>query len=281
MNPKLLLCLALVLCSGLFGCSSIDHQSANSNQPPPHLYLHLIASSFAYPKPPRLILSARVPLSSDFDIPMVDNRHLDGRIDPRNEDYFGHFQARLCSGTNVFDGNVELEKRYTLWPQPYDVKAPFICQPLFILSSNPDPKSFLEQQAAAEKKQWHFDNPLTARQLARVKKQFKLMRPGMTKDEVFALLGLSRYRSRLLPGCFFSPKLNRSTYKVADGEILTLVFDYTGYDKTNRLELANGEHIMMLDLTGTHTNRLVIEAQLGMETWPKENGVSNAPPVWH
>lgn len=275
MKPKTLLCLALVLSGWLFGCSSIDHHSASSKQPTRHLYLHLIASSFAYPKPPWLILSAPVPLSSDFDIPMDDNQHLTGRVEPRNGKLFVRFQGALCSGMNVFEGEVELEKQDMPGPQPYDLRVPFICQPLFILSSNPDPKSFLEQQAAAEKKQWHLDNPLTARQLAKVKKQFKLMRPGMTKDEVFALLGLSRYRGRLHSSNPFLHHMSERDYQLAEGERLWLSFDWTGYDKTNRIELANGEHLMMLDFTGTHTNRLVVRAELDTVT-----RVGNASPVW-
>ena len=152
MNPKISLCLALVLGGGLIACFSIEHQAAKSKQLPPDLYLHLFVS-FVYPEPPQMILSAPIHFSSDFDIPMDDNQHLKGRIEPRNGILFVHFQGGLCSGMNVFDGGVELERRYEPWPQPYDDKAPFICQPHFILSSTSNPKSFLKQQADAEEKE--------------------------------------------------------------------------------------------------------------------------------
>jgi hypothetical protein len=169
MSYKLLLCLALVLGGGLCGCSSIDHHSANSKPSLPDLYLHLFAS-YIYPQPPRLIVSARIPLSTDFDIPTADGQHLLGRIEPQNGKFFIYFRVPLYNGTNVFKGEATLEKRYEPWPQPYDDKIPFLYQPHFVLSSNPNPKSFLKRQAAAEREQWKHENPLTARQLAKVKK---------------------------------------------------------------------------------------------------------------
>ena len=177
MKPKLILCLALVLSGGLFGCSSFDHRSANSKPSTPNLYLHLFAS-FVYPKQPRLIVSAPIPRSGDFDISMDDNQPLKGRIEIRSGIIFLHFQCGLCDGTNVFDGEVELEKGYTPWPQPYDEKAPFICQPHFVLSTNSSPKSFLKQQAIVEKKQWKLDSTSPA------SKYFEAFLAGCNTNEV-------------------------------------------------------------------------------------------------
>jgi hypothetical protein len=276
MKPKIILCLALVLSGGLFGCSSIGHHSADSKQSRPDLYLHLYASSVDYPEPPHLILSAPIHLSSDFDIPMDDNQRLKGRIEPRNGKFFVYFKGRLCSGTNVFDDEVELEKIYEPGPQPYDVKAPFICQPMFVLSLNSNPKSFLKRQAAAEKKQWHLENPLTARQLAEVKRRFHFMRAGMTKSEVFAMLGLSRYRNRLLPGSAYrSNDWNRESYQLVNRErlVLLLLFEYTG-NKTDRIVVqADGKFLWpRLDPADYKKNRAVIQVQLGSEIWSKEDG---------
>ena len=131
---------------------------------------------------------------------MADGQHLLGQIQPRNEIFSVYFKVRLCDRNLLFNEEVELEKRYEPWPQRYDENAPFICQPRFVLSANPSPKSFLKQQAAAEKKEWERENPLTARQLAEVKRKFHFMRPGMTRDEVFSMLGLSGY---LLPSSPF------------------------------------------------------------------------------
>jgi len=257
MKPKLILGLALVLSTMMFGCSAFDNRSANSKPSTADLYLHLFAS-FVYPEQPRLIVSAPIPRSGDFDISMDDNQHLKGRIELRNGIIFLHFQCGLCDGTNVFDGEVELEKRYEPWPQPYDEKAPFICQPHFVLTSNPSPKSFLKQQATAEKKYWERENPLTARQLAEVKRKFHLMRPGMTKDEVFSMLGLSGY---LLPSSPFNPKFDLGDYQLADGEDLMLFFDNTGM-KTKNYQLADGEKVELLDYTSDTSHRLVIQAEL-------------------
>jgi hypothetical protein len=270
MKPKLILGLALVLSAMMFGCSAFDNRSANSKPSTPDLYLHLFAS-FVYPEQPRLIVSAPIPRSGDFDIPLADGQHLHGQIQPRNGIFFVYFKVRLCDGTNVFNEEVELEKRYEPWPQPYDEKAPFICQPHFVLSSNPSPKFFLKQQAAAEKKQWERENPLTARQLAEVKRKFHLMRPGMTKDEVFSMLGLSGY---LLPSSPFNPKFDIGDYQLADGERLMLFFDNTGM-KTKNYQLADGEKVELLDYTSDTSHRLVIQAELDTVIWS-----SNAPPVW-
>ena len=273
MNPKLLLCLALVLSAMMFGCSSSDHRLANSKPPTSDLYLHLFAS-FVYPEQPRPIGSAPIPRSGDFDISMDDNKPLKGRIELRSGIIILHFQCGLCDGTNVFDGEVELEKRYEPWPQPYDEKAPFICQPHFVLSSNPSPKSFLKQQATAEKKEWERENPLTARQLAEVKRKFHFMRPGMTRDEVFSMLGLSGYRNRLLPSNPFLTRPDIRGYQLADGERLMLFFDNTGM-KTKTYQLADGEKVELLDDTSDTSHRLVIHADLDTVAY-----FTNAPSMW-
>lgn len=273
MNPKLFLCLALVLSAGLFGCSSIDHRSANSKQSQPDLYLHLFAS-YIYPQPPGLILSAHIPLSTDFDIPMADGQHLVGRIEPRNGNFFVYFRVPLYDGTNVFNEEAELEKRYEPWPQPYDDKIPFSYQPHFVLSSNPNPKSFLKRQAAAEKELWERENPLTARQLAKVKRNFPLMRPGMTRDEIFSMLGLSGYQNRLLPSNPFLTRPDIGDYQLADNERLMLFFDNAGM-KTKKIQMADGHKFEALDYAGDTSHRLVIQAELDMRT-----SSSNAPSLW-
>jgi hypothetical protein len=182
MKSKLILGLALVLSGVLFGCSTSEQPSANSKPPPPDLYLHLIAS-FNYPEPPRLIVSSPIHRSSDFDILMDDHQHLKGHIEPRNGKFFVHFQGRLCSGINVFDGEVELEKREEPWPQPYDEKAPFVCQPHFILSSNSNPKPFLKRQADAEKN----SGSLETRSLAGAEQYFKQYLATCDTDEIRCL----------------------------------------------------------------------------------------------
>jgi hypothetical protein len=251
LKTKIILGLALVLDGGLVGCSSIDRPSIDSKLSP-ELYLHLFAS-YLYPQPPGLILSASVPLATDFDIPTSDGQRLQGHIQPRDGKYFVYFKVRLCSGTNVFNEEVELEKRCEPAPQPYDVKAPFVCQPHFVLSTNRNPQPFLKQQAAAEKKQWQLENPLTARQLAEVERKFHLMRAGMTKDEVFAMLGLSNYQNRLLPSNPFVTRWNRGDYQLATERRLVLRFDPAS----------------------NASSPLLIEAELDSVT-----SSSNAPSVW-
>jgi hypothetical protein len=273
MNSQITLCLALAFIGVSVGCASIDHHSANSQQSAPDLYLHFFAS-FVYPEPPRLIVSGAIPRSGDFDIPMADGQHLQGHIQPRRGNFFVYFKVRLCEGTNVFNDEVELEKRYEPGPQPYDEKAPFICQPHFVLSSNPNPKSFLKRQAAAEREEWERENPLTARQVAKVKRRLHLMRPGMTKDEVFSMLGLSGYQNRLLPDSPLSHKRNLAFYQLARGERLMLTFDDTGV-KTKSYSLADGEDVQMLDYASDTSHRLVIQAEFDTVIYS-----SNAPPVW-
>jgi hypothetical protein len=273
LKPKLLLCLALILSGGLPGCSSIDHHSANSKQSRPDLYLHLFAS-YIYPQPPRLILSAHIPLSTDFDIPMADGQHLVGRIEPRNGKFSVHFRVPLYDGTNVFNEEVELKKRYEPGPQPYDDKIPFSYQPHFVLSSNPNPKSFLKQQAAAEREQWMRKNPLTARQLAKVKRNFPFMRPGMTRDEVFSMLGLSGYQNRLFPSNPFLTRPDIRDYQLADNERLMLFFDNTGM-KTKQIQMSDEHKLDAWDYASDASHRLVTQAELDMIT-----SSSNAPSLW-
>src|SRR5258708_1562409 len=123
MNLILIVCLSLILSGGLLGCSTTDHRSgatvkseqkAASPLSALHtgmipasrdLYLHLF-SSFIYPEPPRLIVSAPIHPSADFYIPMSTSQHLTGRVESRNGKWFVHFQVGLCSGANVFDGEV-------------------------------------------------------------------------------------------------------------------------------------------------------------------------------
>jgi hypothetical protein len=281
MKSKIVLCFALVLSGGFVACTSTRHDAVAAKPSPPDLYLHLFAS-FVYPETPRLILSAPIQLASDFDIPMGGDQHLKGRVEPRNGKFQVQFSGRLCSGMNVFNDEVELEKRYEPGPQPYDDKAPFICQPHFVLSSNASPKPFLKQQAAAEKKFWELRNPLTARQVAGVKRQFHLMRPGLTRDEVFAILGLSRYQDRLGPSSFFrSSHLDIGDYQLAEGERLMLFFDHTGM-KTYEVRVPGlgpgleGLLLQFWDYTGNTSNRLVVRAELDTIIRP-----SNGPPVWH
>ena len=117
---------------------------------PPDLYLHVFAS-YVFPEAPRLVVSAPIHLGRDFDVLINDHQRVKGRIERRGFDCFAHFQGQLCSGPNVFDGEVEFEQRYEPWPRPYDAKAPFVCQPHFVLSTNSSPEPFLERQAAGEK----------------------------------------------------------------------------------------------------------------------------------
>ena len=208
-KPRLALCVGLILSGVLFGCSSIDHPFANSKRLPPDLHLQLFAC-FVYPEQSRLIVSAPIPRSGDFDIPMPDGQHLQGHIQPHHEKFLVSFKVRLYDGTNVFNDEVERERGYDPGLPPYDEKAPFIYQPCFVLSSNPSPKSFLKRLIAGEREEWERNNPLTARKLAVAKRKFRLMRPGMTKDQVFSMLDLSGYRNRLHSTRLFRSK--RSEY---------------------------------------------------------------------
>jgi hypothetical protein len=259
MNHKLLLCLALVLSGGSFGCSTAAHRSAGSSKP--DLYLHLIAS-YEYPKPPQLTASVPIYLSTNFDFLANNQQHLTGRVESRNGKYFAHFQIYLYDGTNVFDGEVELDKPDNPGTHPYNDKTPFIYQPLFILSRNSSAESFLKRQAAADKKEWRRWNPLTPQQIVSVKRKFNLMRPGMTENEAFAMVGLSSYRNCLLdPRMFRSNDWNSDDYQLADGEILSLEVDCSSISnyKTNFIY-------------GDHSNCIVVHAVLGTETWSKDAG---------
>jgi hypothetical protein len=160
MKPKLLLCFALVLSGGLFGCSSIDHPSANSKQ-------------------------------------------------PQVADFF-----------------------------PVET--------------------------------------LTVRQLAEVKKNFHLMRPGMTEDEVFSMLGLAGYQHRLFPANFSrSNDWGISDYQLTDNERLYLFLDNTGM-KTMKVQLPDGDKLEVWDYENSHvTNRLVIKAELDTMA-----SFSNSPATW-
>jgi len=270
-QQKLVCWLSLALNVVPADCSLADSRTPMEASPP--FYLHLFAS-YIYPKSPRLIVSAPIYPSANFDVLMDGDQHLTGRVEPRNGKLHVHLQGRLCSGTNVFDGEVELEKREEPGPQPYDVKAPFICQPHFILSANPDPKSFLKQQAAAEKKKWHLNTPLTASRLEKVKKQFKLMRPGMTKHQVFAMFHLFRYQNRLHASNPFLNHLDLVDYQLADGERLLLFFDNTGMG-SKTITLADGQQLEMVDYASDHSHRIVVQAELDTVT---RDG--NGQPSW-
>jgi len=145
-KPALSFCIALVSAGVLVAGCAISQTAASRN--PDRLYLHLFAS-FEHPRMPELIASVPIPATGNFDIPINNSQHLRGSIERRQEKIHLSFGLPLCSGSNVFDGEVELEKRYEPWPQPYDANAPYVCQPHFVLSSSSSPKLFLKQQTAA------------------------------------------------------------------------------------------------------------------------------------
>jgi hypothetical protein len=120
------------------------------------------------------------------------------------------------------------------------------------------------------------DNPLTARQLAEVKKNFHLMRPGMTEDEVFSMLGLAGYQHRLYPATFSrSNDWGMSDYQLAENEVLELFLDNTGM-KTTKVQLPDGDKLEVWDYENSHvTNRLVIKAELDTVAY-----FSNSPSIW-
>jgi len=117
---------------------------------------------------------------------------------------------------------------------------------------------------------------LTARQLAEVKKNFHLMRPGMTEDEVFSILGLAGYQHRLFPAHFSrSNDFDISDYQLADNERLFLFLDNTGM-KTMKVQLPDGDKLEVWDYDNSHvTNRLVIKAELDTAAY-----VSNSQSLW-
>ncbi|MDB6023900.1 MAG: hypothetical protein JWM68_123 [Verrucomicrobiales bacterium] len=139
----MILCLALIL-SGLSGCFTTAPQSG--------LYLHLLASP-AYPTPPKLILSIPIHLSEKIDVPLAKGQYLRGEIHSDGQKFIAHLEGYFCSYTNVFDGQVKPEERFTPWGQPYDSNAPFVCQPLFMLSSNRNANAFVRQQNKAQRKE--------------------------------------------------------------------------------------------------------------------------------
>ena len=88
---------------------------------------------------------------------------------------------------------------------------------------------------------WDSENPLTARQLAEVKKNFHQIHSGMTEDEVFSMLDLAGYQHRLLPDYGISHPYMKS-YQLAENERLMLFFDNTGM-KTVKAQFPNGEKL--------------------------------------
>jgi hypothetical protein len=117
---------------------------------------------------------------------------------------------------------------------------------------------------------------LTARQLAEVIKNFHLMRPGMTEDEVFSMLGLAGYQHRLYPANFSrSNDWGMSDYQLAENEVLQLFLDNTGM-KTTKVQLPDGDKLEVWDYENSHvTNRLVIKAELD-----RVASFSNSPSIW-
>ncbi|HTB84707.1 MAG TPA: hypothetical protein VK742_13710 [Candidatus Sulfotelmatobacter sp.] len=262
MKPKFVLsfALALILSDGLLGCASAGHHPAISKELRPELFLHLIGS-YEYPEPSRLIASVPVHLSMDFDFLTQDKQHFRGRVDSENGKYVLHFQIYLYNGTNFFDGPVELDKPDDPGTRPYNDKTPFVYQPMFILSRNSSASSFLKRQEIAVEKEWNRSNQLTPQQIAKVEQKFRLMHPGLTEKDVFALLGLSHYRHRLPdPRLFRSNDWDLDEFQLATGAILSLEVDYPDSYKTDVTEHADGPY-------GNHWNWPVIHATLGSEIW--------------
>ena len=243
---------------GLFGCSTDDHSSADSKQSQPDLYLHIIAD-YDDTKPLQTLLSARIRLSTDFDMLMADGQHLKGRIEPRNGKFFVAFRSDYF-GTNIFSEAVEFNKVNIVELEPLQ---------FFVLSADSSSKSALKQVA-----DFLPVETLTARQLAEVKKNFHLMRPGMTEDEVFSMLGVAGYQHRLLPDVAISHPFMKS-YHLSENERLMLFFDNTGV-KTVKAQFANGEKIELPDCSISDvSHRLVVHAVLDTVAY-----FTNAPSMW-
>lgn len=273
-SETITVCLAIILCGGLFGCSTAEHRPAITKEQPQSLFLHLIAS-YEYPDPPLLIASVPVHLSTNFDFLTEDKQHFTGRVDSKNGKYFVHFQIYLYDGTNYFDGDVELDKPDDPGTRPWNDKTPFVYQPMFILSQNPCASPFLKRQGTAMEEYWRRWNPLTPPQIAKVEQRFRLMHPGMTENEVFVLLGLSPYLNLL-----HDPRMFRSgdwwsfdDYQLGYRKVLELEVDCGC--KTNFTKLPDGKTaIEIVDnayLVG-HKNCIVVRATLGPETWSKDRG---------
>jgi hypothetical protein len=124
---------------------------------------------------------------------------------------------------------------------------------------------------------WDYENSLTAGQLAEVKKNFHLMRPGMTEDEVFSMLGLAGYQHRLYPATFSrSNDWGMSDYQLAENEVLQLFLDNTGMKTIKIPFFADGGKLEVWDYENSHvTNRLVIKAELDTVV-----SFSNSPSIW-
>ena len=275
------LCLALAFVAT--DCASgTNARTLISDEHKPDIYLHLVAS-YQYPKPPQVIASVPVSFYTNFDVLVYDRYHLTGRVEPRGAKYFVHFQIYLYDGTNYYDGEVDLDKPDDPGTRPYNDKTPFIYQPMFILSRNQSATEFLEQHAAITEDCWRRQNPLTLPQITRAEQRFRLLRSGMTENDILRLLGLFGDRKRLHdPRIFRSNDWNTDCYQLEAGENLCLEVDCPAW-KIRSVKHGDGTTAWFFDhgaYGDDHSNCFVVHASLGPQMWSKDTGYETTNRSW-
>jgi hypothetical protein len=119
------------------------------------LYLHWCTPTYYFSdkrtNPPSRILSTRVVLGEDISITLgKDSTSLTGRVELRDKKYFADLKGSYGPMTGIFEGPIELEKRFE--PGSY-VGSSIILSTYFVLSTSPKCEQFLKAETADPIKQ--------------------------------------------------------------------------------------------------------------------------------
>ena len=109
MKPKLLLCLALVLSGGFFGCSTAHRITASEQTNTSPLYLHFGSDDGGFAT---RFLSARIHLDEQIIVGGDDFVSLEGNIEQRGANLVADVMGSTGQQSQFYRGNVKLEKPF-------------------------------------------------------------------------------------------------------------------------------------------------------------------------
>ena len=109
MKPKFILCLALVLSGGLFGCSIANHSTTieQTNALPP--YVHFGSESGGSAKG---FLSTRIRIGEPIFVAGDDHLELKGRIERHGTNFVADLIGDTGQESQFYRGNIALEKPF-------------------------------------------------------------------------------------------------------------------------------------------------------------------------
>jgi hypothetical protein len=142
MKPKFILCLALALSCGLFGCSTANRQTKIEEISALPLYVHFGTDDTSLVR----LLSAQIHIGETFFVGGDGYSELKGRIDRRNANLGADLTGGTGQESQFYRGNIALEKPFFGQGGAFSGGAGLIW---FVVSTNSDSRAILERVDAS------------------------------------------------------------------------------------------------------------------------------------